>query len=79
MFDSWHCAQVLAPKPGTLRDGAPVKDRVLPADLERVRRKLAAAQVGPQRLPTMDSLEGKSSPEQGAPFRADPKTLTQAD
>ena len=34
---------VLARKPGALRNGAPFKDWVLPAAMERVRRKLADA------------------------------------
>jgi hypothetical protein len=34
---------VLARKPGALRNGAPFKDWVLPAAIERVRRKLAGA------------------------------------
>jgi hypothetical protein len=34
---------VLARKPGALRNGAPFKDWVLPAAIERIRRKLAGA------------------------------------
>ena len=41
VFDPWHYVPVLARKPGALRNGAPFKDWVLPAALERVRRKLA--------------------------------------
>ena len=41
VFDPWHYVPVLARKPGALRNGAPFKDWVLPAGLERVRRKLA--------------------------------------
>ncbi|BAR55556.1 hypothetical protein BDS110ZK25_73330 [Bradyrhizobium diazoefficiens] len=33
---------VLARKPGALRNGAPFKDWVLPAAIERIRRKLAS-------------------------------------
>jgi hypothetical protein len=39
-YDPWHYVPVLARKPGALRNGAPFKDWVLPANLERVRRKL---------------------------------------
>ena len=41
---------VLARKPGALRNGAPFKDWVLPAAVERVRRKLAAAQDGDRQM-----------------------------
>jgi len=37
---------ILARKPGALRNGAPFKDWVLPAALERVRRKLAGSDDG---------------------------------
>src|ERR1700741_2081370 len=43
IYDPWHYVPVLARKPGALRNGAPFKDWVLPAALERVRRKLAGA------------------------------------
>jgi hypothetical protein len=38
-----HYVPVLAHKPGALRNGAPFKDWVLPAAIERVRRKLPGA------------------------------------
>jgi hypothetical protein len=41
---------VLARKPGALRNGAPFKDWVLPASLERVRRKLRAAPGGDRQM-----------------------------
>src|SRR5260370_10466718 len=41
LYDPWHYVPVLARKPGALRNGAPFKDWVLPAAMERVRRKLA--------------------------------------
>ena len=41
VYDPWHYVPVLARKPGALRNGAPFKDWVLPAAMERVRRKLA--------------------------------------
>jgi transposase len=50
VFDPWHYVPVLARKPGALRNGAPFKDWVLPASLERVRRKLAAAGDGDRQM-----------------------------
>jgi len=50
MFDPWHYVPVLARKPGALRNGAPFKDWVLPAGLERVRRKLAGAADGDRQM-----------------------------
>jgi transposase len=44
--DPWHYVPVLARKPGALRNGAPFRDWVLPAGLERVRRKLVDAADG---------------------------------
>jgi hypothetical protein len=41
---------VLARKPGALRSGTPFKDWVLPAGMERVRRKLAAGADGNRQL-----------------------------
>jgi hypothetical protein len=41
---------VLARKPGALRNGAPFKDWVLPASIERVRRKLAAMDDGDRQM-----------------------------
>jgi len=41
---------VLARKPGALRNGAPFKDWVLPAAMERVRRKLASADDGNRQM-----------------------------
>ena len=40
IYDPWHYVPVLARNPGALRNGAPFKDWLLPASLERVRRKL---------------------------------------
>jgi transposase len=42
----WHYVPVLARKPGALRNGAPFRDWVLPAGLDRVRRKLTGATDG---------------------------------
>ena len=50
MFDPWHYVPILARKPGALRNGAPFKDWVLPAGLERVRRKLAGADDGDRQM-----------------------------
>jgi transposase len=40
VYDPWHYVPVLARKPGALRNGAPFKDWVLPAAMERVRAVL---------------------------------------
>jgi transposase len=50
VFDPWHYVPVLVRKPGALRNGAPFKDWVLPAGLERVRRKLASAEDGDRQM-----------------------------
>src|ERR1700692_403187 len=50
IYDPWHYVPVLARKPGALRNGAPFKDWVLPAAIERVRRKLAAANDGNRQM-----------------------------
>jgi hypothetical protein len=44
------CARALARKPGALRNGAPFKDWVLPAALDRVRRKLAGSDDGDRQM-----------------------------
>jgi hypothetical protein len=41
---------ILARKPGALRNGAPFKDWVLPASLERIRRKLAGSDDGDRQM-----------------------------
>jgi transposase len=50
VFDPWHYVPVLARKPGALRNGAPFKDWILPASLERVRRKLASTNDGDRQM-----------------------------
>src|SRR5271154_2797886 len=50
IYDAWHYVPVLARKPGALRNGAPFKDWVLPAALERVRRKLAGSDEGDRQM-----------------------------
>ena len=50
IYDPWHYVPVLARKPGALRNGAPFKDWVLLAALERVRRKLAGSDDGDRQM-----------------------------
>jgi hypothetical protein len=50
IYDPWHYVPVLARTPGALRKGAPFKDWVLPANLERVRRKLAGSDDGDRQM-----------------------------
>jgi transposase len=50
IYDPWHYVPVLARKPGALRNGAPFKDWVLPAALDRVRRKLAGSDDGDRQM-----------------------------
>ena len=49
-YDPWHYVPVLARKPGALRNGAPFKDWVLPAALDRIRRKLAGSDDGDRQM-----------------------------
>lgn len=50
VYNPWHYVPVLARKPGALRNGAPFKHWVLPAALERVRRKLRAMPDGDRQM-----------------------------
>lgn len=50
IYNPWHYVPVLARKPGALRNGAPFKDWVLPANLARIRRKLANADDGDRQM-----------------------------
>ena len=50
IYDPWHYVPVLARKPGALRNGAPFKDWLLPASLERVRRKLQGSDDGDRQM-----------------------------
>src|SRR5881398_534784 len=50
VFDPWHYVPVLARKPGALRNGAPFKNWVLPAGLERIRRTLAGPADGDRQM-----------------------------
>jgi hypothetical protein len=49
-YDPWHYVPVLARKPGAFRNGAPFKDWILPASMERVRRKLAGVHDGGRQM-----------------------------
>jgi hypothetical protein len=50
IYDPWHYVPVLARKPGALRNGAPFKDWLLPASLERMRRKLQGWDDGDRQM-----------------------------
>jgi hypothetical protein len=50
VYDPWHYVPVLARKPGALRNGAPFQGWELPPAMERVRRKLAAAEDGDRQM-----------------------------
>jgi transposase len=50
VFDPWHYVPVLVRKPGALRNGAPFKDWVLPAALQRIRRKLTGSADGDRQM-----------------------------
>jgi hypothetical protein len=50
IYDPWHYVPVLARKPGALRNGARFKDWLLPASLERVRRKLKGSDDGDRQM-----------------------------
>jgi hypothetical protein len=53
IYNPWHYVPVLAKKPGALRNGAPFKDWLLPANLERVRRKLKSSDDGDRQMVTI--------------------------
>jgi transposase len=50
IYDPWHYVPVLARKPGALRNGAPFKNWLLPANLERVRRRLRGSGDGDRQM-----------------------------
>ncbi len=50
VYNPWHYVPVLARKPGALRNGAPFKNWVLPAAMERIRRKLGGADDGNRQM-----------------------------
>ena len=50
IYDPWHYVPVLARKPGALRNGAPFKDWLLPANLEHMRRRLKGSDDGDRQM-----------------------------
>ena len=50
VYDPWHYVPVLARKPGALRNGAPFKHWLLPANLECMRRKLQGSDDGDRQM-----------------------------
>jgi hypothetical protein len=60
-YDTWHYGPVLVRKPGALRNGALFRDWVLPAAIERVRRKLADADDGRQTVDTRSNGASEGS------------------
>jgi hypothetical protein len=50
IYDPWHYVPVLARKPGALRNGAPFKDWLLPANVERVRCRLKGSDDGDRQM-----------------------------
>ena len=50
IYDPWHYVPVLAHKPGALRNGAPFKDWLLPANLERLRQRLKGSDDGDRQM-----------------------------
>src|ERR1700741_2387527 len=53
IYDPWHYVPVLARKPGALRNGPPFKHWLLPASLERLRRKLQGSDDGDRQMVKM--------------------------
>lgn len=50
VYDPWHYVPVMARKPNGLRNGAPFREWVLPSAMEKVRRKLGAADDGDRQM-----------------------------
>ena len=50
LYDPWHYVPILSRKPGALRNGAPFKNWVLPAAIERIRRKLRGSDDGDRQM-----------------------------
>jgi hypothetical protein len=50
IYDPWHYVPVLARKPGALRNGAPFKDWVLPASIEKIRRRIVSLDDGNRQM-----------------------------
>ena len=53
VYDPWHYVPVLVRKPGAWRNGAPFKDWVLPASIEKIRRRLGSATDGGRQMVTI--------------------------
>lgn len=53
VYDPWHYVPVLARKPGALRNGAPFRDWVLPAAMEKVRKRLKTVDDGDRQMVTI--------------------------
>jgi hypothetical protein len=58
IYDPWHYVPVLARKPRALRNGAPFKDWLLPASLERGRRKQKGSNDGDRQMVKWPLLSG---------------------
>lgn len=53
IYNPWHYVPVLARKPGALRNGAPFREWVLPAAMEKVRRRLKSVHDGDRQMVTI--------------------------
>ena len=53
VYDPWHYVPVLARKPGALRNGAPFREWVLPAAMEKVRKRLKNVDDGDRQMVTI--------------------------
>jgi len=61
IYDPWHYVPVLARQPGALRNGAPFKDWVLPAAIERVQSRAAGSSNDPSPGSTANVVLQKTS------------------
>lgn len=67
VYNPWHYVPVLARKPGALRNGAPFHDWILPAAMEKVRRRLKAMHDGDKQMVSIlecVSIDGLPAVEQ---------------
>ena len=53
VYDPWHYVPVLARKPGALRNGAPFREWLLPAAMEKVRKRLKSVDDGDRQMVTI--------------------------
>ncbi len=53
VYDPWHYVPVLARKPGALRNGAPFRGWVMPAAMEKVRKRLKTVDDGDRQMVTI--------------------------